>query len=71
MRRICETCHYFEPMGAPGQRADVRQGGECRKRAPVIGTGTFAERDAAPWAYWPTVNVTHWCGDWRANKRER
>jgi len=69
VRQICESCHYFNAVGAPGSRPDLRSGGECRKRAPVIGTGTFAERDAAPYAYWPCVQSAYWCGDWRKRAR--
>ena len=62
MNRNCAACRYFN--GDP-------TGGECRKRAPVIGTGAFAQNDAAPYAYWPAVSSNHWCGDFQFKRTEK
>lgn len=64
----CENCRFFESTLSPGQAPESASGGECRKRAPVIGRGQWADRDCAPYAYWPNVARTYWCGDFRADK---
>ncbi|MCK5496475.1 MAG: hypothetical protein KAI41_06505 [Hyphomicrobiaceae bacterium] len=65
--KACTNCRYCHKAATLDPDADdaTEYGGECRKRAPVIGTGQWADQDQAPWAYWPTVAAGHWCGDFQ------
>lgn len=68
----CRNCRFFSADMAPGHKPEeALTGGECRKRAPMIGTGQWADRDCAPYAYWPVVAVKYWCGDFRASSLAR
>lgn len=61
----CKSCRWFNAMPAG---VEIK-GGECRRRAPrLAGPGMYADRDAAPYAYWPVVNIGHWCGEFKARK---
>lgn len=68
--QTCINCRFFQPQhfnqaeGAPPEAT----AGECRARAPVIGTGQWADQDCAPYAYWPGVVVSHWCGFWKVKQ---
>ena len=66
--KACANCRYCHQIPEPTADGVEHGGGECRKRAPVIGSGRWSDQDTAPWAYWPTVAAGHWCGDFQWSK---
>jgi hypothetical protein len=63
----CRDCLNYAPgpAGSPG--------GECRRKAPKLAPegSAYALRDGAPYGYWPIVQATQWCGEFRARDRSR
>jgi hypothetical protein len=66
IRPLCSTCDHFAELGTDDDGVRV---GECRRRAPVATLINGRElratnvEDAIPWAIWPRVWGTSWCGE--------
>lgn len=66
IRPKCKTCDYFAVIGAADGGEIV---GSCVRRAPVAVTASVAELggrpidDVIPFAMWPRVFETSWCGE--------
>jgi hypothetical protein len=56
--KICETCRFYRSPDLDGY------GGECRRRAPsayLVVPGDDCDKSA----FWPSVCLSDWCGEWR------
>jgi hypothetical protein len=61
MADSCLTCKYFKPL------QEIRSGGICRRNSPSPSrpdAGTPSQKEHIAW--WPTVQMADWCGDWTA-----
>ncbi len=67
----CRDCRYFKAVTSGTTTVENATGGECRRQAPRIAPdgAVYASNDAAPYAYWPVVNIGHWCGAWKSRAR--
>lgn len=67
----CRDCRYFMAVAFGSELIETAKGGECRRQAPRLAPdgATYATNDAAPFAYWPQVNIGHWCGAWKSRAR--
>ena len=57
MQIICENCKYFK-LSRPEHRF-----GECRRRSPIPQYAVYDELPNQPYAEWPLIDKTDWCGE--------
>lgn len=53
----CHRCRYY-------QTRKPRNGGRCRRRAPVVTPGTAGDK------CFPIVSATDWCGEFKEGSRD-
>jgi len=63
----CKDCLHYS------QDATGSPGGECRRKAPRLAPegSVYSSHDNAPYGYWPIVQASQWCGEFRARDRSR
>lgn len=60
MSKECRTCRYCNFIPTVPRIPDWAKG-ECRRRAPTIGTPDYPEYHAGKF---PVMLATGWCGEW-------
>lgn len=63
MRAKCKSCFYFDPYDH--ENWDPGMCGYCRIRSPIV----IDKKDL--FGIFPTVFDNEWCGEWRADTKEK